>query len=257
MPIPECYFQSGRQKAIRGFTVIELLVVMGVITVLAAFLFPSLNRVRDMLNQTTCLSNIRQIGVAMTIYAADNSGNLPYQPTEDVIDFANPSVINAQPSFLGLLLRYIPNYRKIYVCPNAWETPWVAWNGPSIYSDSNYMANAEVMGRKIVLVHHASTVIILQEDKMLWDVSWLRPCQIVQAPAVYTSWHWNGDGFGEEYDTLHYNEIGGNLLFVDGHGEYKPYQMLKAGDFGLDAGAGGSPNDNYTSQNYASYLGNP
>src|SRR5262245_55766415 len=55
----------------RGFTLVELLVVMAVLVLLAAFLLPVLARARDQVCQTTCLSNVRQITHAYHLYLQD------------------------------------------------------------------------------------------------------------------------------------------------------------------------------------------
>src|SRR5687767_11923981 len=60
-----------------GFTLTELLVVIGLITVLISMLLPTLGRVRAAANATTCMSNIRQMGNAWTMYLAENRGRLP------------------------------------------------------------------------------------------------------------------------------------------------------------------------------------
>ena len=58
----------------RGFTLIELLVVISIIALLIALLLPSLGAAREAARRAACLSNLRQAGVALTTYAADDAG---------------------------------------------------------------------------------------------------------------------------------------------------------------------------------------
>lgn len=62
----------------RGFTIVELLVVIGIITVLVAIIMPSLQKARRSAVMLQCASNMRQIGAAVAGYAADNRGVLPF-----------------------------------------------------------------------------------------------------------------------------------------------------------------------------------
>jgi prepilin-type N-terminal cleavage/methylation domain-containing protein/prepilin-type processing-associated H-X9-DG protein len=67
-PIPTSLSAARRRRA---FTLIELLVVIAVIAILAALLFPVFASARAKARQTTCTSNLRQIGVAITLYRED------------------------------------------------------------------------------------------------------------------------------------------------------------------------------------------
>lgn len=64
----------------KGFTLIELLVVIAIIAILAAILFPVFAKAREKARQSTCTSNLKQIGTASLMYAQDYDGRAQYMP---------------------------------------------------------------------------------------------------------------------------------------------------------------------------------
>jgi prepilin-type N-terminal cleavage/methylation domain-containing protein/prepilin-type processing-associated H-X9-DG protein len=66
-----------RRKPVVGFTLVELLVVIGIIAVLISILLPSLSKAKEAANRAKCLANLRQIGHGMRFYAQDNKDQVP------------------------------------------------------------------------------------------------------------------------------------------------------------------------------------
>jgi prepilin-type N-terminal cleavage/methylation domain-containing protein/prepilin-type processing-associated H-X9-DG protein len=234
----------------KAFTLVELLVVIGIIVVLASILLPSLATARDSAKATACLSNVRQISQAFIAYAMDNQGYTPYQSNPCVNDFANPAVYRdgklSDVSCLGLLMRYIGGTTSVYICPVATDVTWTLQQGQTVFSDTNYMANQLTLGRALTRIHNAAEVAFLQEDRFRWQAAWLRPCQnggiANTSSATYCDWCFdNGPSWGQEYSYLH--QRGGNLAFVDGHAEWRAASTIHPTTFGL-AGIPGSSNGN-------------
>jgi prepilin-type N-terminal cleavage/methylation domain-containing protein/prepilin-type processing-associated H-X9-DG protein len=92
----------------RGFTLIELLVVIAIIAILAAILFPVFAKAREQARKTSCLSNLKQIGLACMMYAQDNDGWLP----------RDNHVCNPKRRFVAQTQPYMKNM-SVYYCPSA------------------------------------------------------------------------------------------------------------------------------------------
>ena len=108
-----------------GFTLVELLVVIGIISVLIAVLMPALSKAREQANAIKCLSNTRNLGNALVLFTQDHKGYLPkawYNDGPVASQFAGGVTSwpyrNPKYGWDFLLLRYLGNNKDVFRCPN-------------------------------------------------------------------------------------------------------------------------------------------
>jgi prepilin-type N-terminal cleavage/methylation domain-containing protein/prepilin-type processing-associated H-X9-DG protein len=123
---------SRRTPSRPAFTLVELLIVIAILAILAALLLPSLVSARHKGWKAACLSNLRQVGIAIHAYAGDSDGRIPYGPKAPPFTSAGnfypstgapTSLVSLQsgaPVGLGLLLQdHLANQPKALFCPGS------------------------------------------------------------------------------------------------------------------------------------------
>ncbi len=109
---------EGRRSSARlAFSLIELLVVIGIITILAALLLPTMGRAKESARGTACLSNLRQIGVALQLYVDGNNQRLPTMRDKAPVTDTNQPPTNTLPS-VEVVLRSELGNTNVLRCPS-------------------------------------------------------------------------------------------------------------------------------------------
>ncbi|EIP98549.1 prepilin-type N-terminal cleavage/methylation domain-containing protein [Opitutaceae bacterium TAV1] len=152
-----------------AFTLIELLTVIAIIGILAAIIIPTVGVVRSNARATQCSSNMRQIGMACHLFAADNKGHFPY---------ANGRNGSTKPfswqlaSYLGLENQVgsapLPRAAGVLLCPsykydpNARQSPY-AYN-PNIDPNNGGVYGKEVWNYKATIGTASRLILLVESD---------------------------------------------------------------------------------------------
>jgi len=207
----------------QGFTLIELLVVIAIIAILAAILFPVFARAREKARQSACLSNCKQLGLAVMQYVQDYDGCYPDAASTGLWDYTvgyigGPFIseyairiwadqAHTTPYGMGKTLNPYVKNMQIFVCPSdpkvdRWTAGWAR--------GSYYMRHAIDAYAFSVRMPVAESVI-------------KRPAQLVMAGEE--AWHWGGalPWFWDWTDVGPSKDANG--VFFDGHAKVfkQPY----------------------------------
>jgi prepilin-type N-terminal cleavage/methylation domain-containing protein/prepilin-type processing-associated H-X9-DG protein len=153
MSVPKA--ASGARKKTLAFTLIELLVVIAIIAILAALLLPALAKAKQKALQANCLSNLKQVGLAIAMYAGDNNDAVPGPCWTGMFFTYATSTTPGDPyngSLAGFLTPYLAypaptslmQTAKVAICPASFKLmPKLAPN-PPLYVPISYFSLSRI-----------------------------------------------------------------------------------------------------------------
>lgn len=210
---------NSTRKSARAFTLIELLVVIVIIAVLAAMMLPVLGRAKEAGYRTKCLSNLRQVGVAMLSYAVENSNQYP-----DNSGGSWPWDVNR-----ALIDSLVKNYgatRDIFYCPaQPKQNSEKTWNFTSGYRVTGYAW----------LLHNSPQVPAqYQQKSSLGDETKSAPeTELVLDAVLSENGVYSNVKGGNAINRSNHMDLAGkfptgaNILFKDGHVQWRDFEVMK------------------------------
>lgn len=200
--------RSSGKDSKSGFTLIELLVVIGIITILISMLLPAINMARNAALTVACLSNQRQIGMALQQYILTNRGTVP----DPYIPYS-PGLFWYSHDILGQYLGRAADDQvmtPVYWCPAVDRPP----NNPTVpsFNASSYAVNYLLYALYPTAINNnwEKMTSIRNPQSIIWlvDGAWAGP----QTFYYYTSFAWS---LVDRVSYRHHKAV--NALFLDGH----------------------------------------
>ena len=240
--LPSLARRSGPVAGKHAFTLIELLTVIAIIGILAAILIPVVGRVRDSAHSSQCSSNMRQVGLAINLYAADNKNASPNAVAAGALTNGEPTSWYLQMvRYLGGDLSSQDRTRRalrVFVCPASVrsasgekEVPWNGFNNSAwpFISDFgiNYAVNNPNYARGVILKkldspRNPSRTPLLAE--MVYQNNFIAANFNAPRPLSDEAAYAAGSGTYQRFSQRHGG--GGNVLFFDGHVERLSYDAF-------------------------------
>ncbi len=201
--------KTGGHK--NGFTLIELLVVIAIIAILAALLLPALSAAKEKGKRILCLNNLKQISLAMLLYADDDFRH--HAPNSRDAEWEFSSVLQFR---TGHLWPYLKS-EKIWLCPNAVPRKVNPPQAPS--TNWNYVFNGQADYSQTTGATTDPARVKYSPTRVFWIFEQAHD-DFYALDNTVALFNWNvGNGkYDPTDDSLgSYHSKGGNLGYYDGH----------------------------------------